>query len=155
MSGVARLFALLLGTWFVLLRTEPVALHACQMHHAGGHAHGGPAAAVVAIPAATSPVPVEHDHAEHHHGAATHAAVAAEMASSTPDAPEPTDPAGCLCLGACCSAGLSVTVPLPAVSWQAVIVQRGLDHPVEAPVVALRTADAHRLPFANGPPTLG
>ncbi|MCU0646554.1 MAG: hypothetical protein MUF00_01050 [Gemmatimonadaceae bacterium] len=129
-SAAWRLVALILGCWFVLLRTEPVALHACPMHE-GLHAHAGPSAE------APSAVSGDHAHAHEH---------------SAPGAPASHDDDGCLCLGACCAAGLAVLPTAPAVTEIAVTLTPGnavdaVDHSA-----APRPRPARLLPFATAPP---
>jgi hypothetical protein len=137
-----------LGTWFVLLRAEPVALHACPMH-GQGHAHGA-----VPTPAAVAPSVHAVDHGTDAHAHADHGT--SSTAPALHEAPSPSDeetPAGCLCLGHCCAAGAAV---LPVVGVVvALLAPTPLDGPEALPRAserAPRAAPSRLLPFANGPP---
>lgn len=121
-----------MGCWFVLLRAEPVALHSCPMH-GGLHGHGGASAAA----AAEQLTPHHHRH----------------DASPTPAQPAPTDSTeGCLCLGACCAAGLAALPAAPATAAIAIDLISG--ESVRAPLTddAPRSRGARLLPFATAPP---
>jgi hypothetical protein len=136
-TSIGRGLSLLLACWFVLLRTEPVALHACPMHGAAAHhAHG-------AVPAMAPAAGGEMVHAD-----AEHTAAHEGSHEDSPSFP------GCLCLGSCCAAGAAITVPTVTASFAAA---ECIEMVARAPQasVAPRAAADRLLPFPNGPPAIG
>ncbi len=62
-------------------------------------------------------------------------------------------PARCECIGGCCAAS-PVTLVVPDITPFEPVMLAGRTSSVRAPKTAPSRDLAHRLPFANGPPTL-
>lgn len=137
----------LLTCWLVLLRAEPVPLHACAMHDGAAHVtmHGGGAHDGTGAVGATR----AHDaaHAAHH---ADHASASAD--AHTPEPAHDASTEGCLCLGCCGGVPVVATVSVPPLAWLASILDV---EPVLAAPGARRLPaprDDVALPYPNAPP---
>jgi hypothetical protein len=133
-----------LTCWLVLLRAEPVALHACPMHDAG---HGaGMHAAAAAAPIAAG------DDVHGAHAAGAHAATAhGHHADAPPPAPDEAAD-GCLCLGCCGGIPAVATVATPPLAWLASILDVAPVLSSPGARVGAAPRDDVALPYPNAPP---
>jgi hypothetical protein len=149
----SRVFAALFAPWFAVVMAEPASLHTCSEHSL----HAVVAAGALIDLQTQRAVQMEDAghaaHAEHARlaGHAEHARMHHDHGSadeSMPPAHERTH--HCTCIGGCCAVQPVSAPASSALSWLPAEVRTEQARPAAEGV--RRTAAAHILPFANGPP---
>jgi hypothetical protein len=140
-SVASRVFAAFFAPWFALVMAEPASLHTCPEHSVHG---------VIAAGA------LEHGQAAHagrveRAGHADHSRMQHDHVMPDDTAPPAHDRSHhCTCIGGCCAAQPVSAPASSALSWLPADVRA--EQPLPAAEGVRRSAAAHVLPFANGPP---
>ncbi|MBX7118741.1 MAG: hypothetical protein K1X31_07055 [Gemmatimonadaceae bacterium] len=151
-------FGLLGALWSTASLSAPMLMPPCPTHGTAGH--GTHAMAAGAVPAPViAPAGVDAPAPHHDHAAMLAAAGlpvdppgSASTAATIPVPDEEQRPASCRCVDCCCAAPAVAVLPTGALRIAATV-GRPPAAPRAAAASAPRPGLAHRLPFANGPPT--
>ncbi|HVT40481.1 MAG TPA: hypothetical protein VHE78_15670 [Gemmatimonadaceae bacterium] len=137
----SRVFTALFAPWFALVMAEPASLHTCSEHSLHG---------VIAADALHDGLTERAGYAGHA-GHAGHGRLQHDHGMADQSAPPVHERQHqCTCIGGCCAAQ-PVSAPAgSALSWLPAAVRT--QQPLASAQGIRRSAAAHVLPFANGPP---